>query len=76
MDLLPITLLTSDSFDLCLFICPDYIIVLYIDDAIIVGQNQPIVEAFVLQLEADMLDLTRKGTLAHYLGVTRTIPGT
>ena len=60
---------THDSLDPCLFLRPDFAIVLYVDDAIVVGSNPAAVEALITQLENDGLDLTREGTLAHYLGV-------
>ena len=60
---------THNSIDPCLFICPNSAIVLYMDDAIIVSQNQSIVKSLISQLEANGLDLTCKGTFAHYLGV-------
>ena len=60
---------THDSVNPCLFICADCVVVFYVDNSIVVGHNKLTAESLISQLEANGLDLTCKGTLAHYLGV-------
>lgn len=60
---------TNDHLDPCLFLRPNCAIVLYVDDAIIVGKDKQSVDSIISQLEQDNLDLTREGDIAAYLGV-------
>ncbi len=57
--------------DKCVFFCKDCIIVAYVDDNIILGQNMITVDSVILLLKdgSENFDLVDQGSISKYLGL-------
>ena len=58
----------QSELDPCLFIHPDMVYIVYVDDSILIGRDRSKIEAMIADLSTE-LDLTREGDLAAFLGI-------
>jgi hypothetical protein len=61
--------LTPSNFDLCLFLSSTLIVIIYIDDILIYGQDVTEVNNFIAQMKTEDVALHREGTAEGYLRV-------
>ena len=57
----------QSELDPCLFIHPDMVYLVYVDDSILIGHDRTEIEAMIADLSTE-LDLTCEGNLASFLG--------
>jgi hypothetical protein len=57
--------------DKCVFFCKDCIILTYVDDCIILGQNMIVVDSVISLLKdgSENFDLVNQGSIDKYLGL-------
>ena len=58
----------QSELDPCLFIHPDMVYIVYVDDSILIGRDRSKIEAMIADLSTE-LDLTCEGDLAAFLGI-------
>ena len=61
--------LQQSLLDPCLFIAPDLLVIVYVDDLLVYAQTNEIIDKFVLSMQTEEVALRREGTAEGYLGV-------
>ena len=61
--------LTASTFDPCLFISRNLIVVIYVDDILIYGKTDVAIDQLISNLQKDDISLHKEGTAEGYLGV-------
>jgi hypothetical protein len=61
--------LTLSNFDPCLFLSSTLIVIIYVDDILIYGQEEKEINNFIAQMKTEDVALHKEGTAEGYLGV-------
>lgn len=61
--------LQQSSIDPCLFLAPDLMVIVYVDDLLVYAKTDEVIDRFVLSMQTEEVALRREGTAEGYLGV-------
>ena len=61
--------LTQSSLDPCLFLAPDLMVIVYVDDLLVYANTNEVIDKFVCNMQTEEVALRREGTAEGYLGV-------